>query len=111
MVVALKSCRTVTVSPLWSGVGGGRGAVVGRDGSFVGFGRRGRAVALVAVSPLEERAEVEDRVVDARVEVTEAGEALGHRRDGEVLRLRVTDLVPREPRGDRAARVAPHAVG
>ena len=63
------------VSPLWSGsVRGSERWSVG-DGSFVGFGRHVLPVPLVALGPLEERREVEDRVVDAGVEVAELGEA------------------------------------
>ena len=50
-------------------------------------------------------------VVDRGVAVADLGEARGHRRDREVLGRDLGELVPRHRRGDRRARLRPHAVG
>src|SRR5512139_2413821 len=70
-----------------------------------------RALSLVPVGPLEQRADVEHRVVDPGVEVAELGVPLRDRGDGEVARLHVVDLVPPDGRGDGRLRVAAHGVG
>ena len=57
-------------------------------GKFGGYGRVAETVVLlVALGPLEQRLDVPDRVVDARVHVAELGEPGRHRRDGEVRHL------------------------
>ena len=49
----------------------------------------GAIYGLVALGPLEQGRDVEDRVVDPRVQVAELGEPLRHGRDREVARLGV----------------------
>src|SRR4029077_4562191 len=49
-------------------------------------------------------------LVDRRVTIADLGEARGHRRDGEVLRRDLGELVPCQRRGDGGARLGPHAV-
>ena len=105
----LAGLRVTTAQP--RGMPPGPGPRHTPSGGGVGLGRGVAAVALVTVGPLDERREVEDRVVDARMQVAESGEALGHRGDGEVLGQSVGDLVPPQGGGDGATRVAPHAVG
>ncbi len=50
-------------------------------------------------------------VVHVRVHVAEFGEARGHGRDVEVLRVRDADLLPAQRRGDGGVGTRPHRVG
>src|SRR5213079_1883791 len=76
----------------------------------LGIGRWFRPLLLVTLGPLEQRSDVEHRLVDACGEVSDVGEAGGHRRDGEVVRLAVVDLAPQQRGADGADRVAAHGV-
>src|SRR4051812_38195795 len=75
------------------------------------IGRLALARCLLAVDPLEQRPQVADGIVHRGLHVAEPGEALAHRRDREVLRLDIRELVPGDRRRDRRVRSRPHGVG
>jgi len=68
------------------------------------------AYPIVALDPLEQLPQVADALVDPRLNVSEPGEALAHRRDREVLRLAILELVPRDRSRDRGVRTRTHRV-
>src|SRR5260370_14068686 len=71
---------------------------------------RGALVEAVAVGPLQQRVQPVGVVVDAAVQVAQPGEPGGHRRDRELARLHVADLVPADRGGDGRVRHATHRV-
>ena len=98
------------VSPLGSGFGAWFGAVVGGDGSFVGFGRHVLAVPLVAVGPLQQRR----RGRRPRRRCRRAGRRARRSASGTVAIVKSRGSTSsissqRDRRRDRAARDAPHA--
>ena len=74
-------------------------------------GRVRHVALLVPLVHVEQRLERVGDVVDRGVAVADLGEAGRHGRDREVLGLDLGELVPRHGRGDRRARLRPHAVG
>ena len=69
------------------------------------------SLGLVALVHVQQRLQRVGGIVDRGVAIAHLGEARGHRRDREVLGRDLGELVPRDRRGDRRARLRPHAVG
>src|SRR6476619_2581105 len=70
------------------------------SGPLLVVGRRARPLPFVAVSPLQQRGQVEDVVVDVAVQVPDLGEPVGDREDREVPGVDRVHLVPADRGGD-----------